>query len=370
MTKFGELWERDLRSLAVEASLKAVESSGLEMKDIDAIYFGNMLASRLVGQDHLGALISTELGLSIPSTHVEAACASGGAALRLGWMDILSGNSKNVLVVGAEKMTDVGSDYATVGLSGASDEEWEAYYGVTFPSLYAMFAREHMNRFGLSKESLSKVAVKNHKHGSMNPLAQFPREITLEQAMNATMVADPLNLMDCSPISDGAAAVVLSSKKKSEVTMISSAQAQDSLALHDRKDIATLAATVEAGKKSMKLANVKHKDIGLMEVHDCFTIAEISAYEDLGFAEKGKGSELIESGKTYFDSVLPVNTSGGLKSAGHPVGATGVKQAVEIYLQLSGQAGKRQIKHEAKYGLSHNVGGSGATAVVSIFKKL
>jgi acetyl-CoA C-acetyltransferase len=367
-TKFGELWDYDLRSLAVEAAIKAFDDSNIDPMDIDAIYVGNMLGSQLSGQDHIGALVASELGLNIPATHIEAACASGGVALRLGKLDILSGNSKNVLVIGVEKMTDATVDDVTTGLSGASDEEWESYYGVTFPSLYAMIAREHMNRFGTSKEHLAKVAVKNHKHGSMNKCAHFTNEITLEQALNSTLVADPLNLFDCSPVSDGASALILSNKRGS-VEILTSQQAQDSLALHDRKDITILAATVEASKKAFKATGLKHSDIGVMEVHDCFTIAEICAYEDLGFVEKGKGYTLIEEGKTYFDNELPVNTSGGLKSAGHPVGATGVKQAIEIYLQLSGKAGKRQIKKESKYGLAHNVGGSGATAVVTIFKK-
>jgi acetyl-CoA C-acetyltransferase len=367
-TKFGEIWDKDLLDLAIEAAVLAIKDAEIDLKDIDAVYVANMLGSRFAGQDHLGALVATSLGLDIPSSHVEAACASGGVAMRLGWMDILSGNSKNVLVIGAEKMTDADGSFVTTGLSGASDEEWEASFGVTFPSLYAMIAREHMNKYGTPREALSQVAVKNHKHASMNEYAQFPKEITLEMALNATMVADPLNLMDCSPISDGAAAIILSSEKKSKVKLIASAQAQDTLALHDRKDITILEATKKAGDRAFDSSGIDRKDIGIMEVHDCFTIAEICAYEDLGFIEKGKGFELIESGKTYFDSEFPVNTSGGLKAAGHPVGATGIKQVIEIVKQLSGEAGKRQIKKEAKYGLAHNVGGSGATAVVSIFE--
>jgi acetyl-CoA C-acetyltransferase len=369
-TQFGELWDKDLRTLAVEASMKAVESAKIDLSDIDAVYVGNMLASRFTGQDHLGALISTELGITCPSIHVEAACASGGVAIRQAFLDISSGNSKNILVVGVEKMTDVPVEYATTGLSGASDEEWEAFYGVTFPSLYAMIAREHMNKYGTSKESLARIAVKNHKHGSMNKYAQFQKEITLEAALNATMVSDPLNLMDCSPISDGAAAVVLSSKAKSGVKIIASSQAQDTLALHDRNDITILEATVKAGNDAFKTAGINRKDIGIMEVHDCFTIAELCAYEDLGFAKKGEGNKLIDNGDTYYNSKLPVNTSGGLKSAGHPVGATGIKQAIEMYLQLNGIAGDRQIKNEAKYGLTQNVGGSGATCVVTIYEKV
>jgi acetyl-CoA C-acetyltransferase len=369
-TKFGELWDYDLRRLALEASTKALKTSDIDVKDIDAIYFGNMLGSRFAGQDHLGALLADELGIDIPASHIEAACASGGVALRMAWMDILSGNSKNVLVVGAEKMTDVSNEEATVGLAGASDEEWEASFGATFPSLYAMIAREHMNKYGTSKESLSMVSVKNHKHGAMNNCAHFPKEISLEIAMNATMISDPLNLFDCSPISDGAAAVVLSSEKQSGMKMLTSSQSQDTLALHNRKDITTLNATKKAADKAFKNVDIKREDIAVVELHDCFTIAEICAYEDLGFVEKGKGGDFIKSGITYYDSDLPVNTSGGLKSAGHPVGATGIKQVVEIFLQLTEQAGDRQITNNKKFGLTHNVGGSGATCVVSIFEKI
>lgn len=369
-TKFGELWDRDLRSLGVEASMKAIEKSGIDLKDIDAVYVGNMLASRFSGQDHIGALFATELGLNIPSIHVEAACASGGAALKLAWQDILSGSSKNVLVLGVEKMTDVATDQATEGLSGASDEEWEAFYGVTFPSLYAMIAREHIAKYGTTREQLSMVAVKNHLHGSMNEFAQFRNKLDLNSAINAGMIADPLNLMDCSPISDGAAAVVLSSEKKSKVLLKGSFQAQDSLALHDRDEITELKATKLASEKAYKSTDISQKDLGIIELHDCFTIAEICAYEDLGLVEKGKGGQFIESGKTEFNSELPINTSGGLKSCGHPVGATGIKQIVEIAKQFNEEAGDRQIKNDKKFGLAHNVGGSGATAVVSILERL
>lgn len=369
-TKIGELWNKDLRELAVEAAVGALQNANIDLKDIDAIYVANMCASRFAGQDHLGALVATELGTDVPSYHIEAACASGSMAFRNAYMDILSGTSKNILVVGVEKMTDVSIDMATTGLSGASDEEWEAYYGVTFPSLYAMIAREHMSKYGTTREQLAMCAVKNHKNAVLNEKAHFRKEITIEDVISASIVADPLGLFDCSPISDGAAAVILSADKKSAVKIKASGHAQDSLALHDRKDIATLEATVKAANRAFDIAKIKRKDIDLMEVHDCFTIAEICAYEDLGFVKKGKGGEFIESGKTQLDGILPTNTSGGLKAAGHPVGATGVKQIVEIVTQLSGKAENRQLKKDLKYGLTHNVGGSGATAIVHIFERI
>lgn len=369
-TKIGELWDRDLRSLAIEAATGALNSANLDITEIDAIYVANMCGSRFTGQDHLGALIASELGSDAPSFHLEAACASGSIALRSAYLDLLSGSSKNILIVGVEKMTDVSVDNATTGLSGASDEEWEAYYGVTFPSLYAMIAREHMFKFGTTREQMALCAVKNHKNAVLNEIAHFRKEVTINEVINSTMVAEPLGLLDCSPISDGASAIILSSINKSGVKMIASGHAQDSLALHDREDITTLKATVKASQKAFKEAGIKNKDINIMEVHDCFTIAEICAYEDLGFVKKGMGGKFIESGKTNIDGVLPTNTSGGLKAAGHPVGATGIKQVVEIVTQLSGKADKRQVRKNLKYGLTHNVGGSGATCVVSIFEKI
>ena len=369
-TKFGELWDIDLRQLAVEAAMGAIAQAELSINDIDSIYVANMCASRFTGQDHLGALVASELGTDVPATHIEAACASGSVAIRNAYLDILSGNSKTVLVVGVEKMTDVSIDMATTGLTGASDEEWEAYQGVTFPSLYAMIAREHMYRYHTTREQLALCAVKNHQNALLNNKAHFQKSISIADVLNAPIVADPLGLYDCSPISDGAAAIILSSQHKSRIKLSTIDQAQGSLALHDRPDITTLDATVKAAKKAYTKAGIKPADIDIAEIHDCFTIAEICAYEDLGFIEKGRGSSLIESGKVNIDGEIPVNTSGGLKGAGHPVGATGIKQAVEIITQLSGDAGNRQVKKDLKYGLTHNVGGSGATCVIGIWEKL
>jgi acetyl-CoA C-acetyltransferase len=368
-TKFGELWNIDFRQLGVEAAIGAVKDASLELEDIDAIYVGNMGASRFAGQDHIGALFASELGLDCPAFHIEGACASGGLAFRSALLDLLSGSSKNVLVLGVEKMTDVGISTATTALAGASDEEWEAFYGVTFPSLYAMIAREHMRLYGTTREQLASVAVKNHSNGSKNPNAQYRNKLTIEQVLHSSMVSDPLTLMDCSPISDGASAVVISSSTKSNVKVIGSGHAQDSLALHDRDDITTIKATRKASEIAFKQSGINHKDIDLIEVHDCFTIAEICAIEDLGFVEKGMGGSYSENGNTQLDGELPVNSSGGLKAAGHPVGATGIKQIVEIYHQMKGNAGERQVKN-VRYGLTHNVGGSGATSVVHIFENI
>ena len=372
ITKFGEHWEKSLRELAVEASLQAINNAGIDKNQIDALWIGNMSSGRFIGQEHLGALIAGELGLNIPSTRIEAACASGGLAIRHAYLSILSGKIDCALVIGVEKMTDLPTEEATITLATASDQEWEAYYGVTFPGLYAMIAKRHMHDFGTTREQLALVAVKNHEHASLNPIAQFRNKITVEDVLNSSPVAEPLNLLDCSPITDGAAAIVLCRenfvKIEKPVYLVASGHAVDTIALHERKSLTELKATKLAAKMAYEEAKIKPKEIDIAEVHDCFTIAEIIAYEDLGFCEKGEGGKLIEQGETSLNGSIPVNTSGGLKACGHPVGATGVKQAVEVVSQLREEAGKRQVKH-AQRALTHNVGGSGATCVVHIWEK-
>lgn len=378
LTKFGELWDNSFRELITEAGSKAILDTSIEGKEIDAMYVGSMSSGRFIGQEHIGALVADASGfsrLNIPSTRVEGACASGALAIREGFLSIASGHNDLVVVGGIEKMNDVSGGAATETLATASDQEWEAFFGATFPGLYAMIAKRHMHKYGTTKKQLAQVAVKNHANGVLNPYAQYRKEITLETALNATPVAEPLGLMDCSPVTDGAAAVVLCAAEKAEdfnskpVKIIASGQASDTLALHGRRSITTLDATVKAGEKAYKLASIKPKDVDLAEVHDCFTIAEICAIEDLGFVKKGEGGKAIDNKITTRDGSLPVNTSGGLKSKGHPVGATGVAQIVEITEQLRGNAGERQIKN-ANIGLTHNVGGSGATCVVHILEAI
>lgn len=376
VTQFGELWDKSFRQLIAEAGAKAILDAGITGKEIDAMYVGSMSSGRFIGQEHIGALVADVSGFShmhIPSTRVEGACASGGLAVRQGYLSIASGINDIVIVGGIEKMNDVGGVSATETLATAADQEWEAFFGATFPGLYAMIAKRHMHEYGTTKEQLAQVAVKNHSNGALNPNAQFKKPITLEYAMNATIVADPLGLMDCSPVSDGAASIVLCAadiaKKYTNkpIKIIGSGQGSDTLALHARRDICTLDATVHAAKMAYKQAKITPKQINLAEVHDCFTIAEICAIEDLGFVKKGEGGKAVENKITTLDGSLPVNTSGGLKSKGHPVGATGVAQIVEITQQLRGKAEKRQVKN-AKIGLTHNVGGSGATCVVHIME--
>ncbi|MEM0467018.1 MAG: thiolase domain-containing protein [Candidatus Thermoplasmatota archaeon] len=378
LTKFGELWDKSFRDLIAEAGSKAILDAKIEGKDIDALYIGSMSSGRFVGQEHIGALVADVSGFSnahIPATRVEGACASGGLAVRQGYLAVASGLHDIVVVGGIEKMNDVGGAAATETLATASDQEWEAFFGATFPGLYAMIAMKHMHDYGTTKEQLAQVAVKNHANGALNPYAQYQSEITVEQVMRASPVAYPLGLLDCSPVSDGAASLVLCAAEKAKkyvdtpVRIIGSGQASDTLALHARRDICTLDATVFAAKMAYKQARITPQDVSFAEVHDCFTIAEICAIEDLGFVKKGDGGKAIDEHITTRDGSLPVNTSGGLKAKGHPVGATGVAQVIEATLQLQGRAEKRQLKNP-KIGLTHNVGGSGATCVVHILEAM
>ncbi|MBU1167213.1 thiolase domain-containing protein [Patescibacteria group bacterium] len=366
LTKFGEHFEKSLLDLALEASVEAVKESGLELSQIDAVVVGNMLSDTLSSQGHLGALLSSSLGLNVEAFRVEAACASGGVAFKKGVDMLKAGQYQNILVVGAEKMCDHKSSEVVAGLTNAAHAEKESFYGLTFPSVYALMTQRYFYQYSIASKELAAVAVKNHYHGARNNKAHFPKEITIDTVLKSSVVAEPLTLFDCSPISDGAAAVVLSLEAKPEaVKVLSSEIATDSVALQDRQKITSIKATKIAAKKAYKNADVTIKDIDMLEVHDCFTIAEVIALEDLGFYKEGQAGQAAKLGHTYYNAKLPVNTSGGLKSAGHPVGATGVKQVIEIVHQLQGRAEGRQV-NKAQLGLTHNVGGSGATAVVSI----
>jgi acetyl-CoA C-acetyltransferase len=369
MTKFGELWSQSLRDIFVEAAIKAIDDAHVD--HIDSMYVGAMTPGLFVGQEHIGALMADYLGApSIPAVRIESACCSGGMALRLGFFEIASGHCDIVLVGGVEKMSD-GAD-VTYALATAADQEYEVYHGVTFPGLYAMIARAHMHEYGTTRKQLAMVSVKNHHNGSSNPNAQFPNEITVEQVINATMVADPLTVLDSSPVSDGAACVVLTSMDVAQkmqnpiIKILGTGAATDTLALHAREDITTLKAVKLSAKAAYDMAKVMPSDINLAEVHDCFSIAEICIIEELGFVDKGKGGPFTEQGRTALEGLIPVNPSGGLKSKGHPVGATGVAQAVEVVEQLRGSAGNRQVKN-ARIGMTQNMGGSGASSVVHIF---
>ena len=376
MTRGGELWEKSLRDIFVEAALAAIDDA--EVDRIDSKYVGCMSSGLFVGQEHHGALKADYLGRTPgPATRCESACASGGVALRAGFLEVASGMSDIVLVGGVEKMTDVGGDEATYALATASDQEWEAFSGITFPGLYAMMAVAHMAKYGTTREQLAMVAVKNHANGANNPRAQYPFPVTVEQVLSSVMVADPLRILDCSPITDGGAAVILCpadqaaklAKKHAPVRVAGIGQATASIAFHDREDLTALTAVQVSAERAYKMAGKTPADIDLCEVHDCFTIAEIIATEALGFTERGQGGKAVEAGETAIGGRIPINASGGLKAKGHPVGATGVAQAVEVVEQLRGAAGDRQVQG-ARVGMTQNMGGTGASSVCHILEAM
>jgi acetyl-CoA C-acetyltransferase len=371
-TKFGELWKVSPRTLAHEAAEAALLDAGIKKTDIAALYVGNMLSGMLGTQEHLGAFFADELGLNVPAFKIEGACASGGLALHNAIVSVMSGMYQTVLALGVEKMTDHKPEDVAAALMGAGSQE-ERMSGITFPGLYAILAQSHMQKYGTTLADLAAVAVKNHYHASLNPKAQFSHKLTQAEAMQGVLIADPLRLYDCSPISDGASAVIVTSNKKligNAVQIMASCVATDTLGLAQRQSLTELTATQKAAQKAYLTAKITPELVDVAEVHDCFTIAEILAMEDLGFYAKGKAAPAITRGETTLGKSkhLVVNTSGGLKGCGHPVGATGVKQIVEIFDQLKGRAGNRQV-NDAKIGLAQNVGGSGATAVVHILKK-
>ncbi len=376
LSKFGKRTGLYGRELFAEAAKEAFERCpNLEpKKDIKALFVGHMGES-YEHQGHTGPTVSDWAGLlSIQATRVENACASSSIALRCGIFAILSDICDIVMVGGVEKMTHRTTPDVTEYLAMASDYPFEQWHGITFPGLYALMATAHMHKYGTTEEQMAMVAVKNHHNGALNPKAHMQKEVTLEKAVTSRVIAWPLKLYDCSLITDGASCLILTkpelAKKYTDtpVHITGSGQASDNIGLYERKSLTTLKAARLAAKEAYQMAKVKPKDMDIAEVHDCFTIAEIIAYEDLDFCKPGKGGSLIESGATTLEGDIPVNPSGGLKSKGHPVGATGTGQAYEIYLQLTGQAEKRQVDG-AEIGLAHNVGGSGATAAVHIFRR-
>jgi acetyl-CoA C-acetyltransferase len=371
-TPFGAFPDQDLRALAVAAGEKALRNANLQPAAIESFYLGNFAGPEFTAQNHLAPYISMALGMAgIPSTRFEAACASSGAAFFQAFMGVASGIYDIVMVAGVEKMTTQTTARVTEILSGAGDCATEVKAGSTFPSLFGMIARRHMHDFGTTRAHLSAVAVKNHENGALNPDAQMRKVITLEQAMNARPIADPLNLYDCSLISDGAAAVVLCAADRARefsdrpVKVMGVAQASDWVALDQKPDITTFAAVRSAAAKAYAMAGLGPKDIEFAELHDCFTIAEIIAMEDLGFVERGRGGFFTAEGATRREGALPINASGGLKSKGHPVGATGVAQLCDLVEQIRCEAGDRQLQRHS-IGLAQNLGGSGATCVVTI----
>ncbi len=376
ITEFGELWDKSLRQLGLEAGYSAIVDAGITGDDIDALYIGNMTSGRVMAQGHIAPLFADQVGLTrgnIPAISIEAASASGSLAFRQGYLAVAAGHHDIVVVGGAEKMSDTNPSDLVETLMSGTDYEWESFFGATLPSLWAMIARRHMYEFGTTREQLAKVVVKNHRNGKLNPKAQFQSEIKEDVVLKAPWIAEPLGVFDCPPASDGAAVVVLCSMDKAKglcdkpIKIVGSGQASDFMSLHDRRSITTIDSTVFAAKRAFKQANLSIKNIEVAEVHDAYSISEILAIEDLGIVKKGGGGLAIEKGLTDLNGELPVNTSGGLKARGHPPGATGVAQIIEIVNQLRGDLGERQVK-DARFGLTHNLGGTGGSAVVHIFE--
>jgi acetyl-CoA acetyltransferase len=369
MTPFGAHPERTIGDLAAEAGGACLRAGGFDPEQVEALYLGNFAGPGFTGQNHLAPLVGGALGLrGVPCTRFEAACASSGAAFVHAWTAVAGGILDLALVVGVEQMTTQTTARTTDLLAAAGDTYGEVRAGATFPALFAMIASRYFHEYGATREHLAAVAVKNHANGLRNPRAHLRKAITMEQALAGRPVAEPLTLYDCSLISDGAAAVLLAPAGSSPggVRVRGIGQASDKLALADKADITTFPAVRAAAEKAYRMAGSRPADIDFAEVHDCFTVAELIALEDLGFAPRGCAGPYTLEGRTAFDGERPINASGGLKSKGHPVGATGVAQIVEVVEQIRGECGERQLA-KARVGLTQNLGGSGASAVVGVF---
>jgi acetyl-CoA C-acetyltransferase/acetyl-CoA acyltransferase len=371
LTKFGK-HDRTSAELFAEAAREALADAELSPAAIQALYYGNVVGGETEKQLHMGPQAASILGIpGVPTTRFETACASSHAAFRHAVMEIAAGVSDVVLVGGGERVLNVPTADSTEYFAYASDAVWEQPTGLTFPGVFALIARAHMARHGTTEEQMAHVAVKNHRHGVHNPKAQFRKEITVEQVLESAYVADPLKLYDCCPFTDGGAAVVLASEevarsRRRTVWVLGTAAASDCMLMQDKKDLARVPATERAAAAAYRQAGLGPQDVNVVELHDCFTIAEIVATEGLGLFEPGTGGLAAEKGWTSLGGRVPVNTSGGLKAKGHPIGATGAAQVCEIVTQLRGEAGSRQVDG-ARVGLTHTLGGNTATVLVSLF---
>jgi acetyl-CoA C-acetyltransferase len=372
-TKVAEHWDRSLRHLAGDSVLAAMKDAGIEVAD--ALYVGNMLSGLLTGQEHLGALIADFVGLrGIEALKVEAACGSGAAALRMGYAAVAGGLHDMVIVCGVEKMTDTANAETTTGLAMAADADYEAIHGLTFVSINALLMRRYMYEYGIPHEDFGHFTVNAHENAVGNPNALYRNRVRAEQFARARMIADPINLLDSSGIGDGAAAIVLCPTSMAQeygngqtVHVKASSMATDAVAVHDRPDPLWLSAVEVSSFKAYQQAGIVPGDIDLFELHDAFTIMSALSLEAAGFAERGKGVWLARSGDITRDGRIPICTMGGLKARGHPVGATGVYQVVEVTQQLRGEAGENQIPG-ARLGMAQNIGGSGATVITHILE--
>ncbi len=374
-TKIGEHWDISLRHLALEAILGALRDGGIEQ--VDMLLVGNMLSGALTAQEHLGALIADFAGLQgVEAFKIEAACGSGAAAARLGHVAVAGGMADVVLVVGVEKMTDRKGDETTAALAMAADADFEVIHGLSFVSVNALLMRRYMHEFGVPHDAFAPFTINSHRNAVANPYAMFPFPVRQESFQRAPMIADPINLMDSSPICDGAAAIVLCPTDMAQaigratpVRVLASAAATDTVAVHDRRDPLVLEGVTRSTQRAYQLAEVQPADIDLFELHDAFSIMSVLSLEACGFAERGKGTRLGLDGEITIDGKIPVCTMGGLKARGHPVGATGVYQLVEAVQQLRGEAGANQVA-DARLAMTQNIGGSGATVITHILESI
>src|SRR5213083_2615276 len=371
VTKFGK-HDRISAELFAEAAAQAIRDADIAPSAIEALYYGNVTGGEGEKQLHMGPLSATLLGIpTVPTTRFENACATSHAAFRHAMMEIASGISDVVLVGGAERVLNIPTDAATEYFAYCSDASLEQTVGLTFPGVFALIARAHMEKYGTTEEQMAHVAVKNHRHGVLNPKAQFRKEITLETVLKSAYVADPLKLFDCCPFTDGGAAIVLASeevarKRPRAIWALSSQAATDTMFMHEKRDLSRVPTTERAAAAAYRQAGIGPEDVDVVELHDCFTIAEIVATEGLGLFEPGTGGLAAEKGWTSLGGQIPVNPSGGLKAKGHPIGATGAAQICEVVTQLRGEAGPRQVEG-ARRGLTHTLGGNTATVLVSLF---
>ncbi len=369
-TKIDEQWEKSIRQIAVEAIHAALEDAG--RTSADSVFVGNMMSGIINSQNNLGPLVAYWAGLKVPGVKVEAACGSGGAALRSGLMAVASGELESALVVGVEKMTDRHPHEITAALATAADADYEAEMGVSFVGLNALIMRRYMHEYGWKHADFAPFAINAHANAMHNPFARLHHRITLEDFEKSAMIATPVNLLDASPIGDGAAALYIvpadSLKRGTRILIAGSASATDTLALHDRSDPLFLAAAYKSAQEAYRQAGVGPGDIDVFELHDAFTIMSALSLEACGFAERGQGPRLGLDGKITPTGSIPVMTRGGLKARGHPVGATGVYQVVEVVQQLRRECGETQVP-EARIGMAQNIGGSGATIVTHILER-
>ena len=375
LTAFGRYPDRTGRDLFAEAALAARDDAGVPREDVESLNYGNFMGSLAERQGHQAPLMAEAAGLTCPATRYEEACASAGVAVREAVRAVRSGEADVVLAGGMERMTSLDTAEVTESLAIAADELYEVRAGLTFPGAYALMARAYFDAFGGDREDLAHVAAKNHRHALDNEYAQYQREVSVEEALESPPVATPLHLLDACPITDGASAVVLVSEEYAEandldapVAVAGTGQGGDALALQDREHLARTPAAERAAAEAYDDAGIGPDDVEVAEVHDCFTVAEVLALEALGFYEPGEGIGAARRGETTADGDLPVNLSGGLKAKGHPVGATGGSQIVEMTRILRGDHPNSDAVPDARVGLTHNAGGTVASAVVHVLE--